>query len=73
MKRRFFSLAAILTFSVAQWSPLVLAQNGSSGDAPKSGSAAPQFSLPAADGATVVLKDYAGKSKLVLVFYRGYW
>ena len=33
---------------------------------------APQFSLPASDGRTVALKDYAGK-RLVLVFYRGYW
>jgi len=39
---------------------------------PKVGEIAPQFSLPASDGRTVALKDYAGK-KLVLVFYRGYW
>ena len=39
---------------------------------PTSGERAPQFSLAAADGRTVALKDYAGK-KLVLVFYRGYW
>ena len=39
---------------------------------PKIGDRAPQFSLPASDGRTLALKDYAGK-KLVLVFYRGYW
>lgn len=42
------------------------------GSTPKVGDRAPQFSLPASDGRTVALKDYAGK-KLVLVFYRGYW
>lgn len=42
------------------------------GSTPKIGDRAPQFSLPASDGRTVALKDYAGK-KLVLVFYRGYW
>jgi len=42
------------------------------GATPKVGERVPQFSLPASDGGTVALKDYAGK-KLVLVFYRGYW
>jgi len=42
------------------------------GSTPKVGDRAPQFSLPASDGRSVALKDYAGK-KLVLVFYRGYW
>ena len=42
------------------------------GSTPKVGDRAPQFGLPAADGRTVALRDYAGK-KLVLVFYRGYW
>jgi peroxiredoxin Q/BCP len=42
------------------------------GATPKVGDAAPQFSLPGATGATVSLKDYAGK-KVVLVFYRGNW
>jgi len=49
---------------------LVLAASGST---PKVGDVAPNFSLPSATGQTVSLKDYAGKSKLVLVFYRGYW
>jgi len=44
-----------------------------SGATPKVGERAPQFSLPSATGSTVSLSDYAGKSKLVLVFYRGYW
>jgi peroxiredoxin Q/BCP len=42
------------------------------GSIPKVGDRVPQFNLPASDGRTVALKDYAGK-KLVLVFYRGYW
>jgi len=42
------------------------------GATPKVGERVPQFSLPASDGRTLALKDYAGK-KLVLVFYRGYW
>jgi peroxiredoxin len=43
------------------------------GATPKVGDDAPPFSLTASDGSTVALKDYAGKSKVVLVFYRGYW
>lgn len=42
------------------------------GSTPKIGDSVPPFSLPASDGRTIALKDYAGK-KLVLVFYRGYW
>ena len=40
---------------------------------PRVGERAPQFSLPSSNGATVALKDYISKSKIVLVFYRGYW
>ena len=40
---------------------------------PKVGDPAPQFSLTSAAGGGVSLKDYAGKRKVVLVFYRGYW
>lgn len=43
------------------------------GALPKVGDSAPPFRLPALDGSTVALKDYAGKAKVVLVFYRGYW
>lgn len=43
------------------------------GALPKVGDPALSFGLPALSGATVALKDYAGKSKVVLVFYRGYW
>ena len=43
------------------------------GAVPKVGEPAPAFSLPNTAGAMVTLKEYAGKSKLVLVFYRGYW
>ena len=44
-----------------------------SGAVPKAGDRAPGFSLPASQGTAVALKDYLGKSKVVLVFYRGYW
>lgn len=40
---------------------------------PRVGDSAPQFNLPSSNGAMVTLKDYIGKSKVVLVFYRGYW
>lgn len=40
---------------------------------PKVGERAADFSLPSDKGATVALKDYLGKSKVVLVFYRGSW
>ena len=43
------------------------------GAVPKAGDRAPGFSLPASNGTTVALTDYLGKSKVVLVFYRGYW
>ena len=43
------------------------------GARPKVGDPAPQFTLPALAGDQVSLKSYAGKSKVVLVFYRGYW
>jgi peroxiredoxin len=42
-------------------------------EVPKVGEPAPKFSLRSATGETVSLVDYAGKSKVVLVFYRGYW
>jgi peroxiredoxin len=40
---------------------------------PKVGDKAPPFSLLSATGTSVALQDYAGKSKVVLVFYRGDW
>ena len=42
-------------------------------EVPKVGEHAPQFSLPSIKGTSIALKDYVGKTKLVLVFYRGYW
>jgi peroxiredoxin len=42
-------------------------------ETPKAGDRAPEFSLPSHTGKQVSLKDYAGKSNLVLVFYRGNW
>lgn len=38
-------------------------------DAIKVGDKAPDFSLPAQDGQTISLKDYAGKKSIVLYFY----
>jgi peroxiredoxin Q/BCP len=38
-------------------------------DAVKVGDKAPEFSLPAQDGSTISLKDYAGKKAVVLYFY----
>lgn len=40
---------------------------------PKIGERAKTFRLPSARGAEVALADYAGKSPVVLVFYRGSW
>ncbi len=37
------------------------------------GTAAPTFTLPAADGTTVALEGFRGKQPVVLVFYRGWW
>ena len=42
-------------------------------ETPKAGEPAPPFSLPDANGKLVALKEYAGKEKVVLVFYRGNW
>ncbi len=44
-----------------------------SGSTQKLGDMAPQFSLPSVKGSMVPLKAYMGQSKVVLVFYRGYW
>ena len=40
---------------------------------PKVGEPAPEFTLTSSKGSLSSLKDYAGKSNVVLVFYRGYW
>ena len=37
------------------------------------GRKAPTFSLAADNGSQVSLADFVGKSKVILVFYRGYW
>ena len=36
---------------------------------PQAGDVAPAFSLPASDGKTVTLADYAGKKEVVLAFF----
>ncbi len=43
------------------------------GDGLTVGVKAPDFSLPDSDGKIKALADYAGKKKVVLVFYRGSW
>jgi len=40
---------------------------------PKVGEPARSFTLPSTTGSVLSLKDYIGKSNVVLVFYRGYW
>ena len=37
------------------------------------GQPAPRFTLPSDDGSDVSSSEFIGKSKLVLIFYRGYW
>lgn len=37
------------------------------------GDAAPPFSLPAADGSTVVLDELLAQGPVVVTFYRGHW
>ena len=40
---------------------------------PLEGQPAPQFSLHSDTGTEVSTSDFAGKTKLLLIFYRGYW
>jgi hypothetical protein len=40
---------------------------------PKVGEPAPEFILTSSKGSLSSLRDYAAKSNVVLVFYRGYW
>jgi len=37
------------------------------------GQAAPQFTLVSDGGSNISLSEFAGKAKVILVFYRGYW
>jgi AhpC/TSA family len=37
------------------------------------GDKAPDFALPNGDGKLVMLSEYAGRTPVVLVFYRGFW
>jgi hypothetical protein len=37
------------------------------------GQPAPRFTLPSDTGSDVSSSEFIGKSKLVLIFYRGYW
>ena len=43
------------------------------GDGLAVGLKAPDFNLPDSDGKMIALADYAGKKKVVLMFYRGAW
>jgi hypothetical protein len=67
-QKRIVMLRVVMLFVLT--SSLALAALGSD---PKPGEPAPAFSLPTSAGSTIALKDYKGQSKLVLVFYRGYW
>ncbi len=76
MMERSFSLLflATLMLCILPWSSPPLAQSsGGAGSTLKLGDLSPAFSLPTSIGSTIALKDYAGKSTVVLVFYRGYW
>lgn len=42
-------------------------------ESPPMAQVAPPFALPNAAGETVSLASYAGRSNVVLVFYRGFW
>ena len=42
-------------------------------ESPPMAQVAPLFALPNAAGETVSLASYAGRSNVVLVFYRGFW
>ena len=55
------------------WIPSLLLAAAAFVSQPRVGEPAPGFSLLAADRSTVSLKDYSGKAKVILVFYRGYW
>src|SRR5215469_7679470 len=82
LKRRMRLSRSITLFLIIL--PTVIALTGcqrsrSSGDPVVSkpskleGQQAPRFTLHSDTGGEVSSSDFAGKSKLVLVFYRGYW
>ena len=48
---------------------LLAASTAFSADMPKVGDVAPDFSVAASDGTTAHLKDYVGKSNIILYFY----
>lgn len=50
-------------------SALVLTATAEGATRPGPGDAAPAFSLPATNGKTISLADYAGKKMLVLAFF----
>lgn len=53
--------------------PAATIQPSAAAETPPAAPVAPPFALPNAAGETVSLASYAGRSNVVLVFYRGFW
>ena len=53
--------------------PAATIQPSAAAETPPAAQVAPPFALPNAAGETVSLASYAGRSNVVLVFYRGFW
>lgn len=53
--------------------PAATIQPSAVAETPPAAPVAPPFALPNAAGETVSLASYAGRSNVVLVFYRGFW
>jgi peroxiredoxin len=67
-KKSVFTLLAIAGLAVASAFPLPLAAGDAQGTT-KIGSPAPDFTLPAADGKPVAMKELLGKNKAVVVMF----
>ena len=53
--------------------PAATIQPSAAAETPPAAPVAPLFALPNAAGETVSLASYAGRSNVVLIFYRGFW
>ena len=53
--------------------PAATIQPSVAAETPPAAQVAPPFALPNAAGETVSLASYAGRSNVVLIFYRGFW